>query len=548
MLAEAEAGSALPIEVTAAFAIALAIAALLGRRRMPAGLAEGTLVAAVSGVAILLLAVDSAGDFARAALGHVLTGLTLLWYALSRIAARRPAWGPPAPESPELGDSHSQRNLVWACAALACAFAAVANAVTRPGGLMAEGWRAGATDLVVLLVLSVLVWVLQKGAWTAYPAIALLACLVVSLAPTEGLQAHAPRWGLGLNAVALLCLLVVIVTILLDWQRRRRWLREPERLTEPPPARNVRSAVLVGVCLLLGLGGLLFRESWFAPTAVWLAALACLVIGHLRTWRFAGEMGLVLVALGIVSASMAWLAPGWSGALFGLGLAGGYLLWLARFWNQQLNAGQAWTTAGRLIPASRRLGYTALSGALVPAMGIIATDGLAAQTPWMTGVTLLLLLGGVDLLVRDGFEYRQPAAGVAACLLILAASGAGWALLTRGLDTVMLPYVAIPAGALLLVLRVAVVAPRSLPIGQLDPSDRAAAGPGQHVSLGRTLCVYVAYVGGALPVATLFVMSCHGLTGQTATALLLTAAAVVPGAMVLNGLTRTERADEHGPA
>ena len=92
------------------------------------------------------------------------------------------------------------------------------------------------------------------------------------------------------------------------------------------------------------------------------------------------------------------------------------------------------------------------------------------------------------------------------------------------------------------------VAPRSLPSGQPDRGDTAAAGPGQHVALGHTLCVYVAYVGGALPVATLFVMSWHGLTGQTVTALLLTAAAVVLGAMVLNGLTRTERADEHGPA
>ncbi len=182
------------------------------------------------------------------------------------------------------------------------------------------------------------------------------------------------------------------------------------------------------------------------------------------------------------------------------------------------------------------------------AMGVIATDGFAAQNAWMTGVTLLLLLGGMDLLVRDGLEYRQPAAAVAACLLILAASGAGWALLTTGIGTVILPYVAVPAGAFLLVLRVAVVAPRSLLVGQPDQTYTAAAGPGQHVSLGHTLCVYVAYIGGALPVAMLFVMSCHGLTGRTVTALLLTAAPVVSGAMVLHSLTRTERADEHGSA
>jgi hypothetical protein len=181
MLVDADAArAALPIGVTVALATAVALAALLGRRGMPVGLAEGTFIAAVSGVVILLLTVDSTGGFQRAALGHVLTGLTVLWHAVGRIAARPPAWGRPEFSRQEAIESEDQRSLIWACAALACGFGAAVNVFSTPG------WSAaGAIDLAVLLVLSVLVWGVRTRAGAPYPAVALLVGLLVLAVPME---------------------------------------------------------------------------------------------------------------------------------------------------------------------------------------------------------------------------------------------------------------------------------------------------------------------------------------------------------------------------
>ena len=50
-----------------------------------------------------------------------------------------------------------------------------------------------------------------------------------------------------------------------------------------------------------------------------------------------------------------------------IGLAGASLLWfwLGRLWRQQLRDGRAWTTAGRLIPLTERVGFLAASLAVL---------------------------------------------------------------------------------------------------------------------------------------------------------------------------------------
>ena len=85
---EREGAITLPMSAAIGFAAAAALVVLLTRRRLPAGLGEGVFVSAVSGAALALLAVDSVSGFVQPALGHVLTGLAVLWYALSRVAAR----------------------------------------------------------------------------------------------------------------------------------------------------------------------------------------------------------------------------------------------------------------------------------------------------------------------------------------------------------------------------------------------------------------------------------------------------------------------------
>jgi hypothetical protein len=503
-LAEQETFRLLPAGGAIAFGGAVALVALLGRRRVPAGLAEGAFAAALSGAAILsLLVIDARHSLAQPALGHVLTALTVFWYALSRIRTRRQPFASSDGQNAAADEIAREPSRLWAYAALVCGLAVlVANLVT-PERLTTAAWSAGATDLAALLALSVLAWVSHASPSAAYPLTTLLVCLFVLLVPSQGLEAHANLAGVAMNGISLLVLVMVVGVALLRWWRRRRlWLQDPHHLVELSPPSSTLFVSLVGVSLLVGMAGVLLREAAFTPTAVLLAALTCLTIGHLRTWLAVGEIGLILVAVGIVTASMAWLVPGWSGALFGLGLSGMYLLWLARFWDQQLNDGVPWTTAGRLIPIARRLAYGACAGAAGLAGGSFGAGEFQLQPLWLSAVTLVLLLGTMSLLVRDSYEHRWPEAAFAACLVTAAATIPGCRLLLAIVGTPVSPVIALAVGVLLLALRVA-VAPRTPP---------AAA-------------VYNACIGGVLPVIVLFTLILRGLDGQTAAALVLAAGA-----------------------
>jgi hypothetical protein len=535
-LALADGVPGLSTGVTVTFAIAVAIVGLLGRRSMPAGVGVGTFVAGVSGAAIVLLAVDSTGSLSRSAFAHVLTALTALWYAASRLAARSATRVSPASGPWDRGHDAS----VWAYAALACGLAAVANLASMPKGFNASDRSAGATDLVVLVALSALIRVFRTGAWATYPTIALLVYLLVVLAPKNALEARASAWGIGLNAAALLSLAAVLASVLRDWRRqRRRWLEQLDAAVADPAGASSLSAILVIVCVLVGLGGMLFRGYWFTPTALWLAALACLAIGHVRGWLVVGEIGLVLVAEGVVFASMAWLTPGWPGALLGLVLAGSYLVWLARFWNQQLLDGRAWTTAGRLIPASRRLGYMASSGAVAAAIAGLATGAFAEQSAWLGALTLLLLLILMGLLTRDGLEFGQPSASAASCLVAVAAAGPECALFARLAGTPLMSIVGVAIGALLLSLCVALGVRRSRQTKSDLRGSAVETGPGHYTLAGWP--VYAAFVGGVLPVAVLLVLSWRGVTLQTVVAVGVTLAAAMIGGFVLRAAKRAER-------
>jgi hypothetical protein len=553
----ADGAPALPIELTAAFALAVALAGLLGRGRMPAGVGGGLFLAAVSGAAIVLLALDPAANLSRPALGHVLTGLAVLWYAASRLASRGAGRGASRAALPASSRATAP---LWAHAALACGLVAIASLASVPGGLTRGTWSAGATDFTVLVALAALIRVFRTGAWAPYPTVALLVCLLVLLAPADGWGARASAWGLGLNVVAVLCLAVVIGMILLDWWRtRRRWLEQQYRFQGTPPWPDSLLASLVTVCAFVGLGGLFLRGAWFTPTALWLAGLTCVVIGHLRGWLLAGEIGLALAGAGIVSAAMAWLTPGWPGALLGLGLAGGYLLWLARFWDQQLLDGVAWTTAGRLIPGARRLGYMASSGAgAATAAGLLA-GAFDGQALWSSALSVGVLLGVMSLLVRDALAHGRADALATACLVAVAAIGPGCGLTVGLADVPLVPAVGVAGALLLVAIRVglAVAAGRGS-TGRLRGStvgveprgcDSAGTEPGRYASAGAGTgdygaAVYGAVVGGVLPVVMLFALSWSGFTGQTVIGVVLTLAAVVVGAVVLSSDARVADAGE----
>lgn len=507
MLAEQSSGTSLPVGVAVTLALVVAVVALLGRRRMPAGLGEGAFVSAVSGAALLVLAVDSAGSFSGPALGHVLTALSVFWYVLSRIGEVGRPSGWPRRASTTENDDACERLEVLAYAALVCGLAALVICLYRPAGLGMADWLAAAIDLVVLLALSVAAGLIRADSSGAYPAVTVLAGLLVLAVGCDGLETHATACGVGMNIAAALALLVVVGKVVLRWWRRRhQWLEDPQRVARAPLASDRLFTLLVGVSLLVGIGGVLLREAALAPSAVLLAAATCLTIGHLRGWLLAGEVGLILVGESIVVGSLAWLRPGWAGALFGLGLAGIYLLWLARFWDQQLEDGVPWTTAGRLIPSARRLAYAAGAGAVAATVGGFGSGDSQVQPGWLAAITAVVLLGSMVLLVRDAYEHRRSGGALAACLVVVAAAGPGCRLLSGLLGAAVSPVVGIAGGGLLLAVRAAVM-PRTPPAAT----------------------VYNAFIGGILPVIALFTLAWRGLDAQSAMGLVMTVAAMSLG-------------------
>jgi hypothetical protein len=246
---------------------------------------------------------------------------------------------------------------------------------------------------------------------------------------------------------------------------------------------------------------------------------------------------------------MAWVTPGWPGALFGLALAGGYLLWLARFWDQQLLDGSAWTTAGRLIPAARRLAYVGSSLAFAAAMGGMMAGAFAGQNVWLAAITTLLLLGLMSLLVRDWLEHGQPGAVAAAVLVTLAAVGPASGLFLQAAGEPLMLGVGVAGAGLLLALRVllGVAGGRHTTVAGRDST--AGTGPGRYGSAGAKPGrysaggpIFGAFVCGVLPVVVLLVLSRRGFTLPSVVGLALALAAVMVGLSVLRGVARAGRA------
>lgn len=439
----------LPSPLTAGLALAAALVAMLLRKRLPNGMAAGTMLAAVGGAAVLLLT-DQDVEFSPVRLAHVMTALAVGCYVAGLIAehvARRrtgdslPRMMPNAASNvnasvtpnatsnvrpsatPSLAPNptHPSLSRVWDHASLLCGLMALALLLHWTDGPLI-GRHAWTFDYLVLLLLAGVAWLRPGASRSPYPAVALLACLAWSFVPD-----WVPNFSPGLRDVGLvlvggLCLAGVLTITLDDWRQRRRiWLRDPSRSPEyfRPPLWLYCG--IVAVCLFVGAGGILFREHPSAAFALWFAALAAFIVGHVLGCRHCGAIGLILTGAGVVAACSAWLADDGLGAMIGIILAGGYLLWLARFWHQQLDDGRAWTTAGRLIPSARNLGYATLLGTL-PAICLVfsRTDVLGHKILLL--VSCLLVLVAIRLVLRDHLQHRRSAGAAVTLSLVISGS------------------------------------------------------------------------------------------------------------------------------
>jgi len=100
--------------------------------------------------------------------------------------------------------------------------------------------------------------------------------------------------------------------------------------------------------------------------------------------------------------------------------AGIYLVWLAGFWHQQLHNGRAWTTAGTLIPAARRLSHVAAVAACTCATGAVGDTAGAAPLGSSAGAVGLALLAW--MLLRDARRSENAFGSWLACPTLLSAS------------------------------------------------------------------------------------------------------------------------------
>ena len=239
------------------------------------------------------------------------------------------------------------------------------------------------------------------------------------------------RLGRSGSTVALLvslAVLVAIAAVLTGWiERRRRWrvaLSKPDDLVLPPRGwpglRQSCGVIAVTVILLvcyhlvvpvaIGPGGFGVTSLVVAGSAAVGAWAIFLIVS--RTWSgnlADAAMGLTSLALCAFAVSLVPSRPVvlaerypmiFSAMIIGFALATALWTWLSLVWEQQLNSGRPWTTAGRLIPRAKRFAFLNAAMALVVGM-------LLAVWPRLRGIS------------TTDDEYGQVTAGLAANLFLL---------------------------------------------------------------------------------------------------------------------------------
>lgn len=438
----------------------------LGRWRLPPGVAEMLFAAGLSG--LLLLNTELAGvPSAGVPLASALAGLALLWAVVHRWIER-----------PRRADTLPSNPLRRPMAVVALTLSALGTVVVLPRD---DPVLTAPATLVVLAVAAVVLYSSTHSTLARDATLAILVLGTWQLVPGDALAARSLLLGGGLLLAAAVALALLVAAVLVNWRHRVHiWQTDPQRLIDPPPSRRLLTDVALVLGIGVGWGGLVVPGVWFTPLTVLCATLAVLGVGHLRSSAAIGRVGLALTAEVLVLCAVCWLPRSPARLVFGLSVAGLYLLWLARFWAQQLRGDQAWTTAGRLIPAARELGY-AVAGLASAAAWAWRVDALAWEhhgyaQAIAAGAALLVLM---SMLFKEADTQRSSAAATAGWLALLGAVVAAQAVLHQA-DVTVPTAAALAAASLVGALR----------------SGRGCepAGP---------LWVHDAWIGGGLPLAVL---------------------------------------------
>lgn len=326
--------------------------------------------------------------------------------------------------------------------------------IIRSGQLDTHPWGYGLLDLgaiasVLLLsrvrhhsnaLITTLFWTLVLAAlWTSF----------LIPAAESGDTAWVIRFLLGTSVI------LAIFTFLGGWiEHRRRCRAWPDRLDdllEPLPSwPGFRQSAGIVAATHLVVGCIVIHHPPIFLVAL-ISGICMLVLASRRWEENLADSGLALITLAVVSLFMlfmpdhayssanAFFAEVFNRALIALAVMTWFWHWLASVWKQQLDNGQAWTTAGRLIRITERVGY------LVAATGVLMAIQLAAwpklkyvyitdmeRYRWIVGLIGYGLLTGALLI-----SARRAGKTTLAWLALLAIASAVAFILIRG------PYFAV---------------------------------------------------------------------------------------------------------
>lgn len=373
--------------------------------RLPAGLVLSALIAAASfGVLLIVWLARGPNAHTPALVVHACAGLCLGWGIVAHVSGRpgsRLAAG-------RLGrDFRAVLNIaqvLFAAAAVGIMFYVAAIALFaripslplfsfRPAWQVVI-WPAGVADIALISVAALLAW-WRTGNGAIVTA---LMWLLVFLSLWSALQIpetivreeHGIARGVLVDWVSpfvfgtglSLATFTAIYGLLAHRRRVEAWPDRLDDLCSPlpdwPGFRYSAGALAVTVLIL----GCVFIVSPLTAPAAFLAGAAVLVLASRQWNENYADAGLGLITLGVLSLLMTgapdirgnkaeYFAAVFGRALLGVAIMTGIWHWLAGVWDQQLDHGRPWTTAGQLIRPCRRLGF------LLGAIGVLVSLQLA---------------------------------------------------------------------------------------------------------------------------------------------------------------------------
>lgn len=400
--------------------------------RIPAGLTYAMIVAAFSlGVVTTCWNFSWPLDRGPALIAHACAWLCLVWTLAAYLTAQARGDALKPGRTQDLIDVLYMGGVVTGLVTvLIMLFAAVTEIIFRTvwfrfeHTLQLEIWPSGFFDLAAIACALIVGWRRARNQelvtalfWVLILASAWLSFQIPATRPVtaEGVQpVRLTDWAgvFMLLAAGVTALFTIVAGIRRRRHRQRAWPDALWLLTEPPapwPGFHYSAGIVSVAVLLLGCPHLLL--PWTGLAAI-MAGVSVLTLAHRHWNENLADAGLALITLAVTSLVTlpfgrpdAWTPVAWASlfnqVLLGLALMTGVWYWLSKVWEQQLNEGEAWTTTGRLVRTSQRVGYLVGSFAVLVSLhlsfwprfpAVLDLDASPGRWAWALSANVILIL------------------------------------------------------------------------------------------------------------------------------------------------------------